>query len=333
LGSRRFISNEDSSTTSTEMKLIVLVHVITAALASHIRSSPQQKKQQQSLLSSVSTKVGKTEAQCIEVAKKFVPAKGAVPDSIIEKSQDYCALRFTADHSYVCPHFKDFIENSMMDEGVDRTKPHTASMLCYLTEYHVSELRVQTMNIPNMAVDNATLEEFGVHEDCVPAVTKAMAPETAMPKEKVPDFWYQFCLSQDCAHYLPSRHRWCKINKSPTPQHSNQLCLLVRDYAIRGVGSFDDMMSAHDMCKMYLGFIDESLVNVEAYEYVVHEGSKDNIPEPADPQKALLHSQLINTAGGHFVRDNMASPVKPIDKSSASKYGLGALLVFLISQQ
>lgn len=311
------------------MKLIVLVHFIMMAGASHIRS-PQHKKQQQSLLS---TKAGKTEAECVEVAKKFVPAEGAVPDSIIEKSQDYCALTFTADHSYVCPHFKDFIENSMADEGVDRTKPHTPSMLCYLTEYHVSELRVQTLNIPNMAVDNATLEEFGVHEACAPAVSKAMKPETTMPKEKVPDFWYQFCLSQDCAHYLPSRHRWCKINKSPTPQHSNQLCLLVRDYAIRGIGSFKDQMSAHDMCQMYLGFIDESLINVEAYEYVVHEGSKENIPEPKDPQKALLHSQLLNTAGGHYIRDNSASPVKPIEKSSASAYGLGAFLLLLMIQQ
>jgi len=310
------------------MKLIVLAASIAVALASHMRSAKQ--KQQQSLLSA---KAGKTEAQCIEVASKFVPPDGAVPDSIIEKSQDYCALRYTAEHSYVCPHFKDFIENSMMDEGVDRTKPLTPPKLCYLTEYHVSELRVQTLNIPNMAIDNATLEEFGVHEDCVPAISKAMKPETSMPKDKVPDFWYQFCLSQDCAHYLPSRHRWCKINKSPTPQHSNQLCLLVRDYAIRGSASFSDKMTAQDMCKMYIGFMDESLVNVEAYEYVVHDGSKKNIAEPRDPQKALLHSQLINTAGAHHIRDNSASPVKPIEKSSAASYGLGAIMVLLMIQQ
>jgi len=311
------------------MKLIVLVALTTVALASHIRIA-QQKRQQQSLLS---TKVGKTEAQCIEVASKFVPPDGAVPDSIIEKSQDYCALRYTAEHSYVCPHFKDFIENSMMDEGVDRTKPLTAPKLCYLTEYHVHELRVQSLNVPNMAIKNATLEEFGVHEDCVPAISKAMKPDTTMPKDKVPDFWYQFCLSQDCAHYLPSRHRWCKINKSPTPQHSNQLCLLVRDYAIRGIGAFKDMMTAQDMCKMYIGFMDESLVNVEAYEYVVHDGSKKNIAEPRDPQKALLHSQLINTAGAHHIRDNSASPVKPVEKSGVASYGLGAILVLLILQQ
>jgi len=311
------------------MKLIVLAALIAVVPASHIRTS-QQKKKQQSLLAA---KVEKTEAQCVEVASKFVPPEGAVPDKIIESSQDYCALRYTAEHSYVCPHFKAFVEHSMADEGVDRTKPLTPPKLCYLTEYHVSELRVQTLNIPNMAIDNATLEEFGVHEKCVPAVNKAMKPETSMKKEKVPDFWYQFCLSQDCAHYLPSRHRWCKINKSPTPQHSNQLCLLVRDYAIRGLGSFDDMMTAQDMCKMYIGFMDESLVNVEAYEYVVHDGSKDNIYEPKDPQKALLHSQLINTAGAHHIRDNSASPVKPIEKSGAASYGIGAILVLLIIQQ
>jgi hypothetical protein len=310
------------------MKLIVFVAVIAVAFARPTRITQQK----QSLLS---TKVGRTEAECLEVAKKFVPPAGAVPDSLIEKSQDYCALRYTADDSYVCPHFKDFIANSMADETIKRDKALNAAQLCYLTEYHVSELRVQTMNIPNMAVENATLEEFGVHEDCVPAVTKAMKPETALPTEKVPDFWYQFCLSQDCAHYLPSRHRWCAINKSPTPQHSNQLCLLVRDYAIRNAASFGgDKMNAKDMCKMYIGFIDESLINVEAYEYVVHDGSRESIAVPADPQKALLHSQLINTAGGHYIRDNAASPVKPEAKSSAASYGLGAIfLVLCIIQQ
>merc|ERR1719160_505779 len=119
------------------------------------------------------------------------------------------------------------------------------------------------MNVPNVASKNATLEEFGLHEDCEPAVAKAMKPEKALAKDKIPDFWYQFCLTQDCAHYLPSRHRWCTINKSPTPQHSNQLCLGVRDYAIRNSGSFDDKMTAEDLCKMYIGFVGESLVNVE----------------------------------------------------------------------
>jgi len=310
------------------MKLTVIMAVFAVALGSHART-PQHKKQQHSLLS---TKVGKTKEECIEVAKKFVPPEGAVPDKIIESSQDYCALRYTANHSYVCPHFKEFIENSMMDEGVDRTKPLTAAKLCYLTEYHVSELRIQTLNVPNMVVDNATLEEFGIHKKCVPAISKAMKPETTMPKEKVPDFWYQFCLSQDCAHYLPSRHRWCSINKSPTPQHSNQLCLLVRDYAIRSAPNFPDKMTAKDMCSLYIGFADESLVNVEAYEYVVHDGSKDNILVPTDPQKALLHSQLVNTAGGHYIRDNAASPVKP-EQSSASSFGLATILALLIIQQ
>lgn len=309
------------------MKLTVFVTVLSVAVASLARN-PQQKKQQ----SLLSTQVDRTAEECVEVATKFVPPQGAIPDKIIESSQDYCALRFDADRSYVCPAFRNFIANSMADETIKRDKPLNPNQLCYLTEYHIHELRIQSLNVPNMAVDNATLEEFGVHEACVPAVEKAMKPEKALPTEKVPDFWYQFCLSQHCAHYLPSRHRWCTLNKSPTPQHSNQLCLLVRDYAIRNQGTFGSSMVAKDMCKMYVGFMDESLVNVEAYEYVVHDGSKANIAEPKDPQKALLHSQLINTAGGHYIRDNAAKPVKP-QQSSAASYGLGAILaLFLIHQ-
>jgi hypothetical protein len=292
------------------MAMKLNVFVVLFSVTSGGRSTIRHK----SLLSVQSSK---SEAECLKVMTEFVSPEGLVPDSIIEKSQDYCALRFTAENSYVCPKFKNFVQNSMADEGVDRTKPLKPAQVCYLTEYHLHELRVQTMNIPNMAAGNATLEEFGVHEDCKGAVAKAMSPDTALPKEKVPDFWYQFCLSQDCAHYLPSRHRWCKINKSPTPQHSNQLCLLVRTYAQSSLGSFENgKLGPDDVCAMYLGFVDESLHNAEAYEYVVRDGSKANIPEPNDPGKALLHSQMLNIAGSHHIRDNTAHPVKPEDKSN-----------------
>merc|ERR1719271_1201502 len=100
-----------------------------------------------------------------------------------------------------------------------------------------------------MAIENATLEEFGVHEKCVPAVNKAMKPETSMKKEKVPDFWYTFCVSQDCAHYLPSRHRWCVMNHAPTPTHSNAICLLVQEFAQESLGSYkQDALGADDLC-------------------------------------------------------------------------------------
>jgi len=302
------------------MKLNVFSAIISVAAAG--RTSPLR---QQSLLA---VKSSKNEAECLKVVEKFVDPEGMVPDTIIEKSQDYCALRYTAENSYVCPKFKNFIQNSMEDEGVDRTKPLKPAQVCYLTEYHLSELRVQTMNIPNMAAKNATLEEFGVNEKCEPAVAKAMKPEEALPKAKVPDFWYQFCLSQDCAHYLPSRHRWCAINKSPTPQHSNQLCLLVRSYAQTSLSSFENSkLGPDDICAMYIGFVDESLHNAEAYEYVVREGSKANIIEPNDPGKALLHSQMLNTAESHHFRDNAARPVKPVKKSSASCHAFVSIVL------
>merc|ERR1719473_1938783 len=290
------------------------------------RNTPSRR---QSLLSVQSSK---SKEQCLEVVKEFVSPEGMVPDSVIEKSQDYCALRYTAENSYVCPKFKNFVQNSMEDEGVDRSKPLKPAQVCYLTEYHLHELRVQTMNVPNLAVDNATLEEFGVHEDCKPAVAKEIKPEEALAKDKVPDFWYQFCLSQDCAHYLPSRHRWCSLNKSPTPQHSNQLCLLVRTYAQSSLSSFENSkLGPDDICAMYLGFVDESLHNAEAYEYVTRDGSKANMVEPNNPGKALLHSQLVNTAESHHIRDNSAHPVKPKDKSNAKYHSFFPLLFLSVA--
>jgi len=299
------------------MKLIVFLACISQAVA--VSSALQQ-----NLLTVKSDKVA---ASCLNVIKEFVPQEGATPDSIIEKSQDYCALRYTAENSYVCPKFKNFVANSMEDETVDRRKPMNPAQVCYLTEYHLSELRVQSMNVPNVARSNATLEEFGVHEDCQPAVAKQIKPEEALAKDKVPDFWYQFCLSQDCAHYLPSRHRWCSLNKSPTPQHSNQLCLLVRTYAQSSLSSFENSkLGADDICAMYTGFVDESLHNAEAYEYVTRDGTKANIVEPNDPGKALLHSQLVNTAQSHNLRDNAAHPVKPV-QSNAKCTALSAILL------
>merc|ERR1719387_2923712 len=86
--------------------------------------------------------------------------------------------------------------------------------------------------------------------------------------------------------------------------------------------------SAPGSCALYAGFMSEVHINSDAYEYVIHAGSKKDIPDPKDPEKALVHSQLINAATGHFIRDNMAHPVRPQhDSGTSTLRGFSAMLL------
>lgn len=273
---------------------------------------------------------GKNMDDCVKFFSKAIPEEGRTKDKVVEYATDQCALKLsptTADHTYVCKHFSEFLRDSFIDFVKDT--PLTVEQACKHTEYHLHELRVQTVNVPNVAGDNSSAEEFFVHGDCPTAIESAMADKNPMPKSDVPSFWYTFCVSQDCAHYLPSRHRWCQVNHAPSPTHSNAICLLVEEYANENLPKVKSpKLDPKEMCALYAGFMSEVLRNAEAYEYVVHEGSKDNVPEPNDPSKALVHSQLLNNVAAHNLRDNAAKPVKPTH-SGANLCGWSAVLVMV----
>jgi len=315
------------------MQLVVLAVLTVLAQAKvHLRDHS-------ALARNVKSKTHKNFDECVEFFTKararshWLSADRRTPDQAIEYGTDQCALTLspaTADHTYVCKHFREFMKDSFIDFIQD--KPLTIEQVCKHTEYHLHELRVQTVNVPNVAGDNATAEEFFVHGDCPTAVEAAMGDRKTLPKSEVPDFWYTFCVSQDCAHYLPSRHRWCEINHAPTPTHSNAICLLVQAHATENLAKFKGgELGPKDMCAIYASFMQEVLHNAEAYEYVIHEGSKENIPTPEDPAKALVHSRLLNDVTAHFIRDNQAHPVRPNQDSGATHMRWSAVAVGMVA--
>lgn len=299
------------------MKFIVFAAIVSIAVGGRVGRLGKH-----SVLASGAVANTKNEQECSEQFSKFIPKSGLSKTKVPEAAQDYCAREASAEHSYSCPHFTKFVEDALVD--FVKEEPLSASDICQHTEHHLHELRVQSVNVPN--VGNGTLDKPIVHGDCIPAMEEAMKDKKEVPSDAVPSFWYTFCVSQDCAHFLPSRHRFCETNHAPTPTHSNALCVLVQDFAKDNLGSSASSWGPKELCNLYDGFMEKSLHNAEAYEYVIHALSKENIPEPNDPTKALLHSQLTNTASAHYLRDNSAKPVKPQDKSGAHGLGLGLRL-------
>jgi len=116
-------------------------------------------------------------------------------------------------------------------------------------------------------------------------------------------------MNQDCAHFLPSRTRWCRTQRQPT--HSVMVCDAARTYALGEVRSrAADMMSPDEICAMYGAFVRAMGVDVDAYEHVMHEGRVSKVPVPDDKARTLLSAQLVNDASAHYIRDHMSSPIE-----------------------
>merc|ERR1719198_605521 len=169
------------------------------------------------------------------------------------------------------------------------------------------------------------MTNFKLSETCDKAVSGAIAPEEEVSATSVPDFWYAMCFNQDCAHFLPSRTRWCNINK--TPSHSAKVCQGLRAFALdESKVKKGQLMTANEICEVYQDFVTETGIDIEAYESVMQGDSAKRVPVPSDTVRALLSSQLVNQAGTHFLRDHEGSPVEPV-RSGASKAGAAAALL------
>mmetsp|Transcript_96694 Transcript_96694/g.167825 ORF Transcript_96694/g.167825 Transcript_96694/m.167825 type:complete len:318 (+) Transcript_96694:88-1041(+) len=247
---------------------------------------------------------------CIAEAKDFL-VKPMKKGMAIERAVDSCALdKRLDDRNYVCPHYHELLTNAFAREST--TKEYTAASFCKVTETYTMQMQTAPY-VPNVGTGSGF--SFELSQKCEPTVAKAIAPAEALAGPSVPDFWYAMCMSQDCAHFLPSRTRWCDVNRAPT--HSAAVCEGIRTFAKDEVTIVSAKeMEPTDICKIYSEFVEETLINLEAYMHVIHHSHKNNVPTPEDAQRALRSSQLVNNAGKNYLKDNNGDYVKPNHSSA-----------------
>lgn len=247
---------------------------------------------------------------CMKHATRFVETPSA-PSKIIERAIDHCALsKQIGDKNYVCPHFEEGLLGAFSTQPADRI--FSAEDFCWLTETYFIELR-GAARVPNTG--KGPLINFHVSEACVPAVSSAFAPDKVLSMQHVPDFWYAMCVNQDCAHFLPSRTRWCDVEGDPS--HSIAVCDALRTFvtdevAVLGSGN----MAANEICDMYSEFVKEMGINVEAYEHVMHKDTHHRMPTPDDHIRALQSASMVNDANTRSLRDAAGSHIKSVDARS-----------------
>lgn len=242
---------------------------------------------------------------CMIVASRFIHGPKA-PSTAVELAVDYCATHTTAeDRGRVCPHFLEAVVRSL--EGLPEDMRITAESFCQIAEARMIEIRGAT-KVPR--VGTGPMTNFRISETCAPMVREVMGSQHTIPAAKAGEFWYLTCLNQDCAHFLPSRTKWCDIDQAPT--HTAWVCDSARHYVEKHVAEKGADVNSSDMCNLYADFVKDSGIDVEAFEHVMHADTSNRIPQLDDEaSKALRSSQLVNDAGSHELRDSMDDPVFP----------------------
>jgi hypothetical protein len=256
-------------------------------------------------------------SRCVKHAGKFI--KKPVPKArAIEYATDHCALdKKVDDRNFVCPHYKEILVNAFSRQSTARK--FTAETFCGVAEAYVLALKMGAANIPNMGTGEGF--KFEVSKDCQPIVMQSIKPETTLPSTSAPDFWYALCMNQDCAHFLPSRTRWCTEDHQPT--HSAAVCEAIRTYARDEVTIFGSKkLDAEQVCSIYDEFVEDSHINVEAYLHVVHGKKTHKVKSPADKERALQSQRMQNDATKHKLRDSQGDPVKSAAVGANSVLGV-----------
>mmetsp|Transcript_108408 Transcript_108408/g.317162 ORF Transcript_108408/g.317162 Transcript_108408/m.317162 type:complete len:338 (-) Transcript_108408:96-1109(-) len=279
------------------LPLVVLLHL--RADAARVGAPHRPRRADRATLARRSVDFSACRATAAKFLDSPVPAARA-----IEKAMDFCALEGRIlDSNYACPHFREAITRALEPGGAEALD---AAAFCRATEAYVLSLR-GAARVPRTG--SGPLLGFRVSPACAGAVAAAFAPEARLASASVPDFWYAMCMNQDCAHFLPSRTRWCDIQRQPT--HSATVCEAARRFALDEVLVHETKtMSPEQICALYGEFVKEMGIDVDAYEHVMHNDSVRSLPVPDDQTRTLLSSQMVNDAKVHYIRDHMASPIE-----------------------
>jgi len=201
---------------------------------------------------------------CINVTGGFLGGASSREDAI-SKAVSFCeGDKDLAEPTLACPHFKEAVSRALELEPKD--KLFDAKSFCEATEAYMINIRGAS-RVPRTG--KGALLNFEVSDHCTTAVAAAFAPDKTLASSSVPDFWYAMCMNQDCAHFLPSRAKWCNVHREPT--HSVVVCEAARRFAIDEVVVHESgAMSPEQICALYGEFVEEMGMDLSAYEQVVH---------------------------------------------------------------
>lgn len=235
---------------------------------------------------------------CTQVAAKFL-TEPVLRGKAVEAAVGYCSsAAYVKDPSYTCGHFKEAIEVAL--EHDQFFKKYDAESFCKSTEQYMMGLRGAS-RVPNTG--SGPLLNFKVSAQCEPMVARAFAPDETLETLSVPDFWYAVCSNQNCAHFLPSRTKWCKVQRPPT--HSHVVCEAVRKFARDEAEIHEEgEMTPKQICALYGEFVKETGIDVDAYEKVMHYETAQRLTVPMEiaEEKALITSQMIHSRSAHHHR-------------------------------
>lgn len=259
------------------------------------------------------------QARCVKKVKGFLkePQTKALA---IDAATDNCAVaKMDKARNYVCPHVKTLLTDAFKEFPKD--KKMDADKFCDMSEFHTLRMRGAT-RVPN--VGKGSLLNYTISKTCEKTTLAAMKPAKKLKAAEIPDFWYSLCLNQDCAHLLPSRTKWCKVDRTPT--HGIEVCTLMREYAAENAGDSDGVPKS--LCKLYDNFVDHVKADVEAYDHYVHGRSREHVPVPDSKTRALNSAKMANDVNAHKLRDGKGKQVKPAE-SGAPAASVATVLAFL----
>jgi len=162
---------------------------------------------------------------------------------------------------------------------------------CTIMEAYVQQMD-NANKVPYMGKGEGA--DFKLDKTCKIAARKSMAPNDDLPAESAPNFWFALCMHQDCAHFLPSRSRFCTVSHEPT--HSASVCDALRTFVEEHLDLTHHTHTSHvkedELCSMYDGFVETTHSEREAYMHVVH----GEMPGHSMSNKIITHPHSQKSA-------------------------------------
>jgi len=222
-------------------------------------------------------------ATCEQNAKQWLHSP-ITKERAVTAAMNHCVTeKYVKKADRTCSQYGDLLTGAFKREHSE-TK-YTAAAFCKVAENYAVQMK-GAANIPKMGKGSGS--EFKISESCKVAAAKEITG-AKLPAHRAPKFWYSLCVNQDCAHYLPSRTRWCTASHAPT--HGYSVCESLMSYVSSKVerpaaALKDNSFDADQLCHMYDEFVEEKNEEYGAYMHVVHKKQAPIITAPSAKSSA-----------------------------------------------